>query len=60
MARKSKAKRVGRPALEKEARRQVRSVRLPPALWAQLESYGEITSTLERAVRAFLLVRDDK
>lgn len=50
MARKAKAKRVGRPSLSKDARREVRSIRLPGALWKRAEAYGEITATMERAL----------
>lgn len=59
MARKPKAKRLGRPPLAKEIRREGRSVRLPQALWAELEAYGEVTATIERAVKEFLLDRTD-
>jgi hypothetical protein len=54
MARKPKAKSRGRPPLAKGARREVRSVRLPPALWARAEVYGELTATIERALVAWL------
>lgn len=54
MARKPKAKRRGRPPLAKEARREVRSVRLPAALWTRAEAYGEITATIERALTVWL------
>jgi len=39
--RKAKAKRPGRPRLSKDARREVRSVRLPAALIARMEAYGD-------------------
>jgi hypothetical protein len=54
MARKPKAKRVGRPSLSKDARREVRSVRLPTALWKRAAAYGELTATIERALTAWL------
>lgn len=54
MARKSKAKRRGRPRLAKGVRREVRSVRLPAALWTRAEAYGELTATIERALTAWL------
>lgn len=54
MARKAKAKRVGRPSLSKDARREVRSIRLPGALWKRAEAYGEITATIECALTAWL------
>lgn len=54
MARKPKAKRRGRPPLAKGVRREVRSVRLPAALWARAEAYGELTATIERALTAWL------
>jgi hypothetical protein len=54
MARKPKAKRVGRPSLSKDARREVRSIRLPGALWKRAEAFGEVTATVERALTAWL------
>ena len=54
MARKAKAKRPGRPALSKDARREVRSVRLPGGLWKRAEAYGELTATIEQALTAWL------
>lgn len=54
MARKTKAKRPGRPPLPTAERREVRSVRLPAALWARAEAHGELTATVERALRAWL------
>lgn len=50
MPRKPKAKRVGRPSLSKDARREVRSIRLPGALWTRAEAYGELTATIEMAL----------
>lgn len=54
MARKAKAKRPGRPTLPKAERREIRSVRLPAALWTRVEAHGEITATIERALTAWL------
>jgi hypothetical protein len=54
MARKPKAKRVGRPSLSKDARREGRSIRLPRALWRRAEAFGEVTATVERALTAWL------
>lgn len=59
MARKTKAKRRGRPALAKEARRERRSVRLPAAMWARLDAMcapkaANVTSLIENAVRLWL------
>lgn len=54
MARKPKAKRPGRPALPKGERREVRSVRLPAALWARVESHGEVTATIQKALEIWL------
>lgn len=54
MARKAKPKRRGRPPLPKADRREVRSVRLPAALWQRAEAYGELTATIERALTAWL------
>lgn len=54
MPRKPKAKRRGRPRLAKGIRREVRSVRLPQALWTRAEAYGELTATIERALTAWL------
>ena len=54
MARKAKAKRPGRPRLAKEVRREVRSVRLPAAMWARLDTMGNTTSIIENAVRLWL------
>lgn len=55
MASKTKAKRRGRPRLAKEARREVRSVRLPAALWARIEARGNnTTSIIEEALLEWL------
>jgi hypothetical protein len=54
MPRKAKAKRVGRPALSKDARREVRSIRLPGALWKRAEAFGEVTATIEKALTLWL------
>jgi hypothetical protein len=59
MARQAKKKRPGRPALAKADRREVRSVRLPAALWARVEAYGEITATIETALTAWLAANQE-
>ena len=59
MAAKPKAKRRGRPKLAKEVRREVRSVRLPAAMWERLDAMcapkaSNVTSLIENAVRLWL------
>lgn len=54
MACKAKAKRPGRPRAAKGALREVRSVRLPAALWKRIEAYGKITAIIEQALTIWL------
>lgn len=54
MARKPKAKRLGRPALAKGTGREMRAIRLPPALWKRIEAHGRVTATIEQGVIEFL------
>ena len=54
MARKPKAKRPGRPKLAQGQRREVRSVRLPADLWHKIDTRGERTAVIERAVIEYL------
>lgn len=59
MATKPKAKRRGRPPMSKQARREVRSVRLPAEMWTRLDAMcspkeSNVTSIIENAVRLWL------
>lgn len=54
MPRKPKAKRPGRPALAKGTGREMRAIRLPPALWRRIEAFGPVTATIERGVTELL------
>jgi len=54
MARKPKAKPMGRPPLPPGRQKEQRSVRLPPGLWKRIDARGKAPEVIERAVTEYL------
>ena len=54
MARKPKAKPLGRPPLPPGRQKEQRSIRLPPGLWKRIDERGKAPAVIEQAVTKYL------